>query len=228
MKTRRKHNWSRLVIGLLVILTVVIPSLACADGGIIIDDIQVWEQIEEGEQIAVVRLGEDDTAQVDLFVSLHDTSGTSHEIRFFVPLGSQPTGFDVVEEDLTDFATAQIDALNERLQNAARDAMEYQKKVRNSLLWPGLFLAPGAGGFRIVLFLIEQATEQATKDIFNQISGGLGEVIVPVTTLQTEHSRIEVYELEHDTNLEALIATTGLHPVVQDTLRRFEGQQIAV
>lgn len=223
LEIRRKHNWSRLVIGLFIVLTMVIPTSTHADGGVIIDDIKVWEQIEEGEQVAVVRLSQKDTAQVDLFVSLHDTSSASHEIRYFIPLGSQPIGFSIVEESYAVFAANQLDALNERLQYAAWDTMKYQKEVRDSLLWPASFLAPGVGGVLAVLSL------SVPQTLFDNIVGGkTAETIAPVKTLQTEHSHVKVYELEDDTNLEALVATTGLHPTVQDTLRRYEGQQIAV
>ncbi len=227
MATRRKHNWSRLVAGLFIILITVIPTPARSDGGIITEDPHVWEQIQEGDQIAIVHLSEEDVASIDLFVSLRDFGDTSSKIRYFVPLGIQPTRFDVVEEESANFASAQIFGLDRQLQDAAQNKI----KVRDSLLWSGTPLVPGTGILKLLLLLLD-----SIGDIFGTTMDALGgdmlpdipPEISPEMTLWTAHTRIDVYALNEDVNLEALIATTGLSPSVQDTLRRYEGQQIAV
>jgi hypothetical protein len=230
MRNGRRFQEARLVIGLWVILAVIIPTTAYADGGIITEDVEVWEQIEEGEQIAVVHLSEGDTAKVELFVSLQDTGSTSHEVKFFVPLGQHPIGFDVVEQSSADFKTTQINELNMWLRIAARDTMKYQQKVRSSLLGPGLLLVPGGTMFFVAFTLVEELFDATASGFGDDGVGGRTEsiTIAPLMTLQTEHSSIEVYELEEGTSVEALIATTGLHRTVRGTLRRYKGQQIAV
>ena len=53
-------------------------------------------QIEEGQQIAVVELAEPSTVHVDLFISMLDRTGQSHQIAFFLPLGINATDFSVM------------------------------------------------------------------------------------------------------------------------------------
>jgi hypothetical protein len=83
------------VAGLALLLA--LPSLADADGGPILSDPELWAMIDEGQQIAVVQLQQDGTAQVDLFISLTDRSGQSHEVTFFLPLGIEAGDFEVVD-----------------------------------------------------------------------------------------------------------------------------------
>jgi hypothetical protein len=233
MKIGHKYNGSRLMLGLLIALIACIPAPAAAnsgiaDGGIIVEDIEVWEQIQEGEQIAVVRLTEADAAQVDLFVSLHDGSRTSHEIRYFVPLGEQPRDFDVIEEDFNIFNIDHLTALNRHLKNAAQETREYQKRVQTAVLVPGSFIVPGAGGSWAFTLTIEKQIEEIFSQIMSGLGPGANETLSPEMTIQTEHSRTEVYALDESTDLDALIATVGLSPAVQDTLRRYRGQRLAV
>ena len=115
---KQSRIWHRILTGLFLLLSWAPPTLTQADGGLIIHDYELWSQIEEGKQIAVVRLGEDDTAQIDLFISLLDTSGESHEITFFIPLGNRPAGFDVIEESSLDFEETQTEELDRHLRTA--------------------------------------------------------------------------------------------------------------
>ena len=87
-------------------LTLFLPALATADGGPILTDPELWAVIDEGQQIAVVEMQPDGTAQVDLFVSLTDRSGQSHEVTFFLPLGVGAADLSVVEETSLDFDAA--------------------------------------------------------------------------------------------------------------------------
>ncbi len=214
---RLKRSWQGVVVGLLLSLALALPAPARADGGPILDDPELWALLEEGMQIAVVRLdAEEDTAQVDLFVSLLDASGESHEITFFIPLGSHPTGFDVIEENSFDFELAQTEELDGHLADAAEWEEAYRSVVRFSLMPGALLIVPlswpcSCVGFVSLFMMGAPLAEQG-----------------PVATFQTEHSVVELYDIDADTRLEGLIATTGLDPAVQETLHRFEGQQIAV
>ena len=58
------------------------------------------------------------------------------------------------------------------------------------------------------------------------LSGCAG--FTPEETYETESSRVDIYGLDEDTDLEALINTTGLDPSVQETLSRLTGQRIAI
>lgn len=186
---------------------------AHADGGPILSDTELWGQIEEGMQIAVVRLdAQEDTAQVDLFASLLDASGESHEITFFVPLGRHPTGFGVSEESSLDFDTARTEELDERLADAAAQEAQYKALMQVSFLPGALVMVPWSWLYPLAGYI-----SLSTMGLQG-----------PMATFQTEHSRVALYDVDADADIEELIAITGLDPAVQETLRRFAGQQIAV
>ncbi len=75
---------------LIICLLLALPSPAKADGGPILSDPELWAQLKEGQQTAVVTLKDNNTVNVDLFASILDESGQSHEVVFFVPLGKDP------------------------------------------------------------------------------------------------------------------------------------------
>ena len=185
------------------------PSSTIADGGPILSDPELWAQLEEGQQTAVVTLKNDNTVDVDLFVSMLDNSGESHEVVFFVPLGMEATGFNVTEKTSLDFD----EELIEDLDYALRKEAESKTNVWLSLLPPALLTN---GGWVLALCL---------PLLLSGCAGGVGP---PEGTYETESSRIDIYGLDEDTDLEALINTTGLDPSVQETLSRLTGQRIAI
>jgi hypothetical protein len=183
------------------------PPPAIADGGPVLSDPELWAQLEEGQQTAVVTLNSDDAVDLDLFVSLLDNSGESHEVVFFVPLGTDATDFSVVEKTSLDFD----EELIEELDDALRKEAERERNILLSLLSPTLLTN---GGWVLALCF----------PLF--LSGCAG--MQPDETYETESSRVDIYGLDEDTDLEALINTTGLDPSVQETLSRLTGQRIAV
>ena len=191
-------------------LLLCLPSRAIADGGPILSDPQLWAQLEEGQQTAVVTLTSNNTADVDLFVSLLDNSGESHEVVFFVPLGTDATGFNVTETTSLDFDQELIQGLDEALRKDA----ESKTNVWLSLL-PATLLTNG--GWLLALG-------------FPLLLSGCGDTGIPPPeeSYTTESSRVDIYGLDEDTDLEALINTTGLDPSVQETLSRLTGQRIAI
>jgi hypothetical protein len=184
------------------------PSPAIADGGPVLSDPELWAQLEEGQQTAVVTLKSDNTVDVDLFVSLLDSSGESHEVVFFVPLGTDPTDFSVREKTSLAFDEELIKGLDEALRREA----ERKTNVWLSLLPPTLLTN---GGWMLALCLPLL------------LSGCVG-FAPPEETYETDSSRVDIYGLDEDTDLEALINTTGLDPSVQETLSRLTGQRIAI
>ena len=185
------------------------PSSATADGGPVLSDPELWAQLEEGQQTAVVALRSNNTVDVDLFVSLLDNSGESHEVVFFVPLGTDAADFNVVEKTSLDFDNELI----EQLEYALRKEAESKTNVWLSLLPPTLLTN---GGWMLALCF---------PLLLSGCAGGVGP---PEDTYETESSRVDIYGLDEDTDLEALINTTGLDPSVQETLSRLTGQRIAV
>jgi hypothetical protein len=213
---RGKFVFQRLMaITVIGTLLLSLPAPTMADGGPVLSDPQLWAQLEEGQQIAVVRLGSSNTAQVDLFISMLDRSEVSHEVVFFLPLGVDPRDFSVTEETSLEFDEVVTEELDEILLREARQATSYRKNVRWSLLLGTLFIN---GAWSWPLWLLWSLAGCAAP----------GAQLAPIATYETESSLVEIYGMDEDTNLQALIETTGLDPAVQETLARLEGQQIAV
>jgi hypothetical protein len=192
-------------------LLLCLPSPAIADGGPVLSDPELWAQLEEGQQTAVVTLQSDNTVDVDLFVSLLDNSGESHEVVFFVPLGTDPTDFSVMEKMSLEFDVELV----QKLDNALRKEAERKTNFWLSLL-PATLLTNGGWMLALCFPLL--------------LSGCAGGVGPPEGegTFETESSRVDIYGLDEDTDLEALINTTGLDPSVRETLSRLTGQRIAI
>ncbi len=187
-------------------------AAARADGGMVLPDPNLWALIDEGQQIAVVSLGQENTAQVDLFITLNDRSGTSHQVTFFVPLGQKASNFTVVEEKELVFDKKMTAGLDEELDQYIRREASYKTTIRNQLFL-GTLMTNGLWSLLALTPLI---------------ASGCGAAQAPVATYKTENSTISIYEMNAETNLEDLIATTGLDPSVSATLESLRGQQIAV
>ena len=190
----------------------VLPAPVKADGGPVVSDPRLWAQLEEGEQVAVVTLGKNNTVNIDLFISMRDKSGQLHEIVFFLPLGIAPTNFSVKELTSRDFDGM----FTWELDNALLRGPEFKNKVRLSL-GPGLLLTSGAWALSPLLAII-----------LPNMGRFLGGSISPEATYQTDSSKVSIYGIDEDTDLEALVKTTGLDPGVQEALSRLRGQRIAV
>ena len=203
----RQRKFGLAAIFIIVSLLLCFPSPAIADGGPVLSDPELWAQLEEGQQTAVVTLNSDNTVDVDLFVSLLDNSGQSHEVVFFVPLGTDPTDFSVMEKMSLDFDQELIEELDEALRKEA------QSKTNVWLSLLSATLLTNGGWVMVLCFPL-------------LLTGCAG--IEPEETYETDSSRVDIYGLDEDTDLEALINTTGLDPSVRETLSRLTGQRIAI
>lgn len=212
---RGKHVCRWLVtVTVIATLLLVLPAPAMADGGPILSDPELWGLLEEGQQIAVVTLGSSNTAHVDLFISMLDRSGESHEIVFFLPLGIDPTDFSVVEETSLEFDERLTEELDQILLREEERTASYRRSVRWSLLLGTMSIN---GGWSWPLWILWSLS-------------GCGSAAAPpaIATYETESSQVAIYGIDKNTDLRALISTTGLDPAVQETLARLEGQQIAI
>jgi hypothetical protein len=200
-----------------LVLLLVLPSLADADGGPIVSDPKLWAMIDEGQQLAVVHLQQDGTCQVDLFVSMVDRSGQSHEMTFFLPLGVQASDFEVVEEPSNSFLEALTDPIDKQLILDIRREAVYQGHVRAALFLGALPTHAAWISLYAVLPLLQDL-----------MWSNAGIDWVPVATLKTPSSQVAVYDINAETDLQALIETSGLDPKVKETLTTLQGQQIAM
>jgi hypothetical protein len=193
---------------LIAMIAVFLPVPAIADGGPAVS-YELWASLKEGQQVAVVTLLDKDRARVDLFISILDKTEQSHEIVFFVPLGTKTSYFNAIEKSLYHFEQQNTRDLDTIIRaSATRKQHALQVLFSGALLTNGALLVPL---WAPVLLAGCAAAEPK-----------------PEVTLQTESSQIDIYGIEEDTNLDALIQTTGLPSSVVDTLSRLKGQQIAV
>jgi hypothetical protein len=190
-----------------IIASVVIPTTVRADGGPMVDPL-LFAQLKEGQQVAVIRLQDNNTASVDLFVSILDKTGESHDVTYFVPLGIGPSNFQVTQEDSVFFANSQTADLDQLIfQNYQQNQQFLEGLFAGALLTNGVWLTP----LWLPMLLSSCSSPGA-----------------PVATFTTTSSQINIFNINETTDLDALISTTGLDPSVKDALSRLKGQQIAV
>jgi hypothetical protein len=181
---------------------------AKADGGLLVP-YDLWMQVKEGQQIAVVTLQSDSTAKVDLFISILDKTQQSHDLTFFVPLGTNTINFYASDQDLSEFDRGYTIGLDTLLRNGAN-----RKQYAMQMLFSGALLSNG--GILVPLWapmLLSGCSAAEPK---------------PEATFQTESSQIGIYDINTDTDVQALINSTGLPPSVQNTLSSLVGQKIAI
>jgi hypothetical protein len=213
-KESARYRWFAVAAVVALVLALALPAPAVADGGPVLSDPQMWAMLREGQQTAVIHLGSGNTAHIDLFVTMLDESGQSHQVTFFVPLGIDSTQFQTAEETSREFEetiTAPLDAL---LRAEVERQATYKTNVRGSLLL-GTLLINGGWSWPVWLLWV--------------LSGcGAAGMPAPIATYETASSQVSIYGVDEDTDLQMLIQTTGLSPAVQETLSRLRGQQIAV
>jgi len=194
------------LLAILVSILIASPLPVKADGGPIVGP-YLWASLSEGHQIAVITLADTETAEVDLFISMLDSTGESHEVVFFVPLGSDAAEFNVYEQNSLAFDRYKTENLDEMLhKEAERKRGAVNSLFAATLLTNGIWLLP--------LWV-------------PVILSGCGSP-PPEATFETDSTQVSIYGLDKNTDLEGLIATTGLDPSVRETLTRLRGQKIAV
>ncbi len=185
------------------------PAAALADGGPIVEP-SLYARLKEGQQVAVVTIKDLQTVSVELFVSILDETGVSHEITYFVPLGVDAGGLSVGETDSVTFSRSYTNEFDTRI-------FEYREQSRQftETLFAGALLANGAwlAPVWIPVFLT---------------GCDAGSALAPVSSFTTESSEVSVFDVSEDTDVDALAATAGLDPSVAEALSRVRGQQIAV
>jgi hypothetical protein len=194
------------ILFLLIILSVALPLPARADGGPIVGP-HLWASLKEGRQIAVVTLKDTNSADVDLFISLLDSTGESHEVVFFLPLGFDADDFGVFEESSLDFDKRNTEELDRILY---KDVQRRQQSINS--LFAGTLLINGVWLLPLWVPMLLSGCAEA----------------MPEATFETESSQVSIFGLDEDTDLDDLINTTGLDPSVQGSLSRLRGQRIAV
>lgn len=204
----KKLSIALFLVILICVLSAIMSVPAKADGGPIVPH-DLWADLKEGQQVAVVTILNQTTAKVDLFISILDKTNQSHEVVFFVPVGTATSNFYAVEQNIATFdkqTTTELDSV------IRQSAINRQHAVQ--VLFSGALLTNGALLVPIwAPILLTGCAAPETK---------------PEATFQTESSQISIYSIEENTDLNALINTTGLPSSVLNTLSKLKGQQVAV
>ena len=193
---------------LTALLAILVPSVTFADGGPIVPH-DLWADLEEGHQIGVVTILDEDTARMDLFISILDRTEISHEITFFVPIGKNTYDFGAVEEELLDFDEDTTKWIDKKLREGAdRKEHAVQALFAGALMTNGAVLIPAWAPV-----LLTGCGAASAK---------------PDQVITTDRSEISIFSIDDNTDLDELIQTTGLPDSVIGTLSRLKGQQVAV
>ena len=126
-----------------------------------------------------------------------------------MPIGKDATLFNAYEQDLFDFDKYTTSRLDQTIRESVTTRQHaVQALFAGALLTNGAILTPL---WASVL-----------------LTGCGGAAQQPETTIQTESSEINIYGIDENTDLTALIETTGLAPSVYDTLSKLKGQRVAI
>ncbi len=208
----RTGNISRWMISLGIVALPITSILAgstpvSADGGPWVGS-NLWASLTEGQQIAVITSDGEDTADIDLFVSILDQTDESHEISFFLPLGTHASDFHVAEQRINDFSNDETRMFDDLLQDAATARHTALTSLfAGSVLANGYILAPVWAPLML---------------------SSCGSSVEPTATYHTSSSDISIYDVTEDTDINELSSAAGLPDGVRNTLAQLRGQQIAV
>jgi hypothetical protein len=212
MSRGHRSGWKLFVVAVVLWSLIAVPVRAYADGIALPSDPEVWAQLEEGQQIAVVRLEEERSVQVDLFVSMLDRSGEAHRVAFLLPLGLDAERFAVEETTSRSFDERVTEELDTILREETRGAIRHRTTIRLSLL-SGTLLINGGWSWPIW---------------YLALLSGCAADIEPVGTFETPSSSIEVYDTGELADLTAFVESADLDPSVREVLERVRGQHVAV
>jgi hypothetical protein len=206
---------------LLVILSLAFAS-SCLPGrpdGMLIARSEVVGSFSEQVQLAVVEVSADHTAQVDLFISLLDTSGEPHEVSFLLPLQADPTEVSVQETFLGPFTAQKTRPLDALLHRATRDAEAVPEAIRRAGLLGSVFGGPFA-----------LAAQWGARPPGLQAAGGFrgGSGPHPSRSLRTEHSKVDIYRALDADQLASLAGLGELPESVRSALTAYLGRPFAL
>jgi len=208
-----------------VLLAMAVLAWACGAArgdGVVLLPSQALQRIAEQTQLAVVEVKPDRTVGVDLFISLLDESGESHEVPFLLPLQTMPEAFGVQEQTLAEFEERRVEPLKEVLDRGAREDEAWANRAWAACGGGAVLCGPCA----VMLVAIPSAI---IMPVYNR-AGVSGSVlrIEPALSAATEHARAEVYPALKPEEMAALAETAALPAVVAKTLEQYAGRPFAL
>ncbi|HUT74294.1 MAG TPA: hypothetical protein VM221_05620 [Armatimonadota bacterium] len=207
-------------------LVLLIPQRSLGDGMVIAPS-SVLGYLSEQTQIAVVEVKSDFTVGVHLFISLLESSGQSRQVHFLLPLQTMPREFTVREQTLEAFSNQHVKPLD-RIYEAARAEQSRMRMdtVRGyalgSLLAGPYSMAVGA------VAVWETRSWQAVSPADAPAARRGVSVPVPELSVETKHSRTDVYRALKREELAALASLPSLPEAVGNALAGYEGRPFAL
>jgi len=220
----RSTRWAVAVSAIVVAAgTLLLPvPLAHADGMILAPS-NILRYFAEQSQVGVVEVKADRTVAVDLYISLLDTSGQSHEVSFLLPLQAMPKGFRAQETTLARFTEARLQPLGGVLRAAEHDRRQQQEAIARAYAASSLVAGPLAFAARNAA--LPEPLQWATKGMS---AGAAEKGPVPTISVRTEHSRLEVYASLQPDQLAALAQLSALPPKTRQALTSYVGRPFAL
>ncbi len=220
----RSTRWAVAVSAIVVAagtLLLLVP-LAHADGMILAPS-NVLRYFAERSQVGVVEVKADHTVAVDLYISLLDTSGQSHEVSFLLPLQAMPKDFRAQETALVRFSEARLQPLDGVLRAADHERRQQQGAIVRAHTVTSLVAGPLAFTARNAALL--EPLQWGTRGM---PAGGAQSGPVPTISVRTEHSRLEVYASLQPDQLAALAQLSALPPKTRQALTSYVGRPFAL
>jgi hypothetical protein len=194
---------------LVLIVLFSITQNAVADGGFVPSDLSVYYRMAEDQQIVVIDVQNENNVNVDMFISITDNSTESHEIVFFLPFYEKPKGFEVEEKDYDEFS-AQKTAYLDRFVRENSGWKDYAKDRIALAATVGWFISGGPSFLGILYWQMG-------------ISGASSDLASPEEVMTTEHTRVEVYNVTSERDLEELLSKADVPTNVKNRIRVFGG-----
>jgi len=195
-------------------------GIARADGMLVAPS-HMLAFFSEQAQVAVIEVKPDRTVAVDLFVSLLDTSGQSHEVHFLLPLQTMPAEFRVEELTLATFQERLVRPLEELFQRAAEARRNREQTLTRLYTASSLLSGPCA-------FAVDWAWTGWPGSGLGRAASGGPITPPPALSVQTEHSQVDVYRALNKDELAALAKMRELPESVRKALTSYVGKPFAL
>jgi len=210
------------------ILLMALATFAAQADGMLIAPSETLRHFSEQTQTAVIDVRPDKTAQVNLFISLMDTSGKSNEVYHFLPLQTLPKKFEVKEETLADAEEQLTEQFYQMYDDAWREQRQVRKDLSSARMYGALCGGPGA---LAVFGIPDRRPKYFAAGLSQKSAGDFGAGIAapqPAISVQTTHSRTDIYKALKPEEIGALTKTANLPDKVNQTLRQYAGRPFAL
>jgi len=185
-------------------------------------DPTAYYSLTEDHQIAVIDIQDAQNINIDMFISLTDSTNHSNEIQYMLPFYTKPENFQVEETEYEKFAEKKTSPLDTFIDVNSK----WKDDARRNIFMGAAFGGITAGGPAAIGLLTWQL------GLFNTHQGGglrtnsLAPEKAPEEVITTEHSRTEVYNVSSGNDLEELLSKSELSDDAKQKIRDYKGTYI--